>query len=178
MTAIHTQTLNWDPRHLIDWFDNFNGPHPFDFLSNFHEGHPVEWAGFVFPTTEHAFAWEKVDLSHPDAVSWLGLIRESEGPAAAKVLGRACPLQPEWEARKFQVMRDIVWQKFTQHPDLAELLDATGTAYLQEGTYWDDRVWGVDLTSHDDPAQREGLNWLGLILMDTRARLRLGGGGR
>lgn len=171
-----TRELNRDPHHLIDWFDDFNGPHPFVFLSNFYEGHPVEWEDFTFPTTEHAFAWAKVDRSHPDAVSWLGLIREAEGPAAAKVLGRACPLDPEWEATKFGVMQRIVWQKFTQHPDLAALLDGTGHAHLQEGTYWDDRVWGVDLTSHDDPMQRAGGNWLGMILMDTRSRLRLGGG--
>lgn len=71
------------------------------------------------------------------------------------------------------MMRSLVTQKFTLHRDLAAALDDTGTAYLQEGTYWNDRVWGVDLGSSDDPWQRLGNNWLGLILMDVRHRGRV-----
>lgn len=171
VVAVKTEHLNENPEVLIDWFDNFGGAHPYDFLSNFHEGHPIKWHGLTFPTTEHAFAWEKVDPDHPDAQDWLNSIQYARDPGEAKALGRSCPLDPLWEVRKFDVMHRIVTQKFRQHDDLRERLLATGSAYLQEGTYWQDAVWGVILQSSTDPWQREGQNWLGLILMDVRHRL-------
>lgn len=158
--------VNVHPGTLIDWFDDFAGPNQYAFLSNFYEA-DVVWRGVRFPTSEHAFAWAKT--TDP---GWRYEIHTAATPGEAKSLGRACPLRPDWEVAKFGVMRDIVWEKFAQWPGLRLLLLQTGNAYLQEGTVWNDRVWGVDLNSHDDPWQRVGNNWLGLILMDTRHRLR------
>lgn len=167
MTTMTDRRLNHEPDILIDWFDDFLGPNEFSFLSNFHEA-PVEYAGVTFPTSEHAFAWSKC----PGEPEWRSAIQHADSPGEAKALGRACPLRPDWEEVKFRVMQRIVWAKFTQHPDLGRLLLDTGTAYLQEGTFWDDRVWGVDLTAEpDNPFDRPGDNWLGHILMHTRYRL-------
>jgi ribA/ribD-fused uncharacterized protein len=165
-------SLNAYPDLLIDWFDDFAGPQPYSFLSNFHEGHPVRWRGHTFATTEAAFAWEKVDPDHRDFQLWRNKIKRADNPGTAKMLGRRCPLDPAWEQRKFDVMYRVVWQKFAQHPDLAAALDDTGIAYLQEGTFWNDRCWGVDLTSSENPWKRAGMNWLGLILMDVRHKRR------
>lgn len=162
---------NREPEVLIDWFDDFHGPNPYSFLSNFYEGSPVFYGGTVFPTAEHAFAWAKVDSEADDAGGWKLDIVYAEDPGAAKHLGRQCPLRPDWDAIKFSVMRDIVWEKFTQHPKLAAGLLATNSAYLQEGTYWNDRIWGVDITASADPFERPGWNMLGAILMEARARL-------
>ena len=160
---------NADPERLVDWFDDFDGPNRYAFLSNFYEAEVKIW-GHMFPTTEHAFAWMKPVKDDPMRPE----IRTALGPGAAKSLGRACVLRPEWEEIKFRVMQAVVRAKFDQHPDLARSLMDTGDAYLQEGTYWDDRVWGVDLLSAPlDWERREGLNWLGTILMAERARLRL-----
>jgi len=60
-------------------------------------------------------------------------------------------------------MREIVWAKFSQNPELAEKLLTTGERYLEETDWWGDNTWGV--------YQGEGQNLLGKILMDTRARL-------
>lgn len=167
--------LNQRPEVLIDWFDDFNGPHPYTFLSNFHTGHPIMWSGLEFPTTEHAFAWAKVDRDAPGAHAFMEEIRTADSPGAAKARGRVVPLDPEWESVKYDIMQRVVWAKFSQHPDLAERLLATDTAYLQEGTFWGDRIWGVDLYSHHHPMKRVGLNWLGKILMGVRTRIEWAG---
>lgn len=163
--------LNSNPEVLVDWFDDFDGDNPYGFLSNFALGYPIHWQGHEFATSEQAFAYAKVDPSHQDAETWRGLLLGATDPQHAKSTGRLCPLRPDWEVLRYAIMRDIVWHKFTQHPDLGAALLATGQAYLQEGTYWNDRVWGVDLLSSNDPFKRQGWNMLGAILMETRARL-------
>jgi len=60
-------------------------------------------------------------------------------------------------------MRDVVWAKFSQNPDLAARLVATGEKFLEETNWWNDTYWGV--------YQGKGKNMLGQILMETRARL-------
>lgn len=161
--------LNDNPTALIDWFDDFIGPNPYSFLSNFYEAE-VAWEGERFPSSEHAFAWAKVPDYEP---AWRRRIRDADGPGEAKALGRACPLRDDWETVKYGIMKSIVWAKFTQHADLRLGLLDTGSAYLQEGTFWGDRIWGVDLTVNPAiaPMDRPGNNWLGHILMHTRARL-------
>lgn len=163
--------LNTNPEILIDWFDDFLGPQPYAFLSNFYQGAPLIWQEREFANSEQAFAWAKIDPKAPDAAFWRAEIEAATDPGEAKHLGRSCPLHPKWEEQKFQVMRSIVWAKFTQNPDIALLLLDTGDAYLQEGTLWGDTIWGVILKDDVAPLSREGWNWLGIILMETRARL-------
>ena len=54
--------------------------------------------------------------------------------------------------------------KFSQHPELAEKLLATGNAHLEEGNSWGDKVWGT--------VGGVGANNLGKILMRVRETLR------
>ena len=61
-------------------------------------------------------------------------------------------------------MFDIVRQKFLQHQDLAEKLLATGDGYLEEGTNWGDRYFGV--------VNGVGENVLGCSLMIVREELK------
>ena len=163
--------MNEDPAHVIDWFDDFGGPNEYAFLSNFYPCN-VRVGDQVFPTSEHAFAYAKVDPWDQGLEGWRHLIAEAAGPNQAKSLGRECPLRDDWETVKFGVMQSIVEAKFRQNPGLAERLIATGDAYLQEGTFWGDECWGVD-ASMDVEAwyERPGSNWLGTILMEVRARL-------
>jgi ribA/ribD-fused uncharacterized protein len=163
---------NQNPSVVIDWFDEFDGPNPFSFLSNFHElTYPLQYRGLDFPTTEHAFAYMKVDPEARGAYDWQRDIRFADDPGIAKALGRRCPMREDWDVIKFAVMREIVWEKFYQDPELGSALLVTGSAYLQEGTYWNDRIWGVDITVSPDPFSRPGWNMLGAILMETRTRL-------
>jgi ribA/ribD-fused uncharacterized protein len=61
-------------------------------------------------------------------------------------------------------MRDAVLAKFTQHPELQEILLATGDRKIFEHTATDD-FWG-------DGGDGSGRNQLGQILMRVRAELR------
>lgn len=53
--------------------------------------------------------------------------------------------------------------KFSQNPELMELLIATDNALLVEGNKWNDRYWGVDVRTG------VGRNHLGKILMKIRS---------
>ena len=141
--------------------DNFqDGQH--GFLSNFYPrrftlqfSSGVKWEVL---TVEHAFqAWKTADSG------WVQHILGASTPSAAKARGRKCPLRPEWEQIKVQVMEACVWEKFAQNPALAEKLLATGDARLIEGNNWGDRFWGIH--------KGEGENHLGRILEHVRARL-------
>ena len=73
-------------------------------------------------------------------------------------------LRPAWDDIKLNVMRDLVWRKFSEDPELRAKLLATGDAELVEGNAWGDTFWGVDQSG-------KGENHLGKILMETRTRL-------
>lgn len=137
--------------------DNFDGE--FAFLSNFYEV-PVEWEGIVYPSTEHAFQAAKV-LNPVTRMK----IAAAPTPGQAKRMGRSVQLRHDWEKVKFNVMLNIVLCKFHQHQELAEALLDTGDAELIEGNTWHDTTWGV--------CNGVGTNWLGKILMQVRAQLKL-----
>ena len=60
-------------------------------------------------------------------------------------------------------MKEIIRRKFSQHPDLADKLVATGQKELQEGNNWGDTFWGI--------SNGKGQNNLGIILMEVREEL-------
>jgi ribA/ribD-fused uncharacterized protein len=161
--------MNKNANIVIDWFDEFMGDNNYWFLSNFAEGFPFTYKGTWFPTSEHAYAFAKVDPLADDAGMWADKILFAEDPGTAKAYGRQCPIRPDWEEIKFNVMRDIVFTKYTSNPEARRLLLSTGRAYLQEGTFWGDKVWGV-IYDEDIPFhKRQGTNWLGTILMEIRS---------
>ena len=67
------------------------------------------------------------------------------GPGKSKGVGRRVPLRPDWEEVKVGIMEEIIRAKFTQHPELAAMLLATGEKVLVEGNTWGDTCWGVDV---------------------------------
>ena len=125
------------------------------FLSNFH----LEPNGL---TLEHRFQAAKcVHPTERDAVL------AARTPGLAKRLGRGVALRPDWEDIKLSVMRDLVAAKFRE-PELREKLLATGDAWLEEGNWWNDTYWGVNLRTG------KGHNHLGNILMVVREEARRG----
>lgn len=179
-------SLNADPTRLIDWFDDGadlesdpagTRTNTFRFLSNFYPDEPFELDASLisplwdfphpirFATGEHAFQAAKA--VNPIAFE---AIAGARTPAGAKAGGRRCTLRSDWEAVKYDVMREVLAAKFAPDTLCADLLELTGNAMLVEGTWWNDRVWGVDLRLPDRP----GRNWLGTLLMARRAELRAG----
>lgn len=135
---------------------SFDGEHAF--LSNFHPS-PVTFEGTIYPTVEHAFQAAKTDDPRERAA-----VLAQATPGGAKRLGRRLTLRPDWDEARVPVMHVLVYEKFANHPDLAERLLATGDAELVEGNGWGDVFWGV--------CRGVGANNLGRILMQVRAQLR------
>lgn len=76
---------------------------------------------------------------------------------------------PDWANIKFDRMRAVLRAKFTQHPDLAEILISTGTKRLVEvGSVNNavNRLWGE--------VNGKGKNMLGVMLMELREEISNG----
>jgi ribA/ribD-fused uncharacterized protein len=132
----------------------------YQFLSNFY-AHPFEWEGKTWKTVEHAFQAVK---SEDEATQ--EDIRNAATPKEAKQLGRAVKLRADWEEMKYVFMRDMVLHKFRNEPLRSKLL-ATGNADIYEDSPFD-KIWGTGIKGAPGP----GKNWLGLILMEVRGKLR------
>lgn len=133
---------------------------PYGEFSNF-SPHPVEMDGRIWPTSEHYFQAQKfANAEHEEA------IRQAKSPMIAARMGRSRerPLRPDWESVKDDVMRQVLYAKFTQHQSLRSLLLHTGDAELIEHTK-NDRYWA-------DGGDGTGKNRLGQLLMELRTRLR------
>lgn len=118
-----------------------------------------------FITAEHAYQASKtVNQNEREYIA------RQISPAAAKRAGRNVTIRPNWDEMKVDIMRLIVSIKFSE-PQLATWLLATGDMVLEEGNYWNDTFWGIDLRTG------RGQNRLGLILMNVRSDLRLQQGG-
>jgi len=149
---------------VIDFFDGTE----YDFLSNFHPSPVVLDDRHLFKTNlsrrqecatvEHAFQAAK-----STSPKYIREICQASSPGEAKMTGRGVRLRPDWEEVKIDIMRDLVQQKFFGNPELGQQLLETAPALLVEGNTWEDRFWGV--------YEGDGLNWLGVILMETRNRL-------
>jgi ribA/ribD-fused uncharacterized protein len=137
--------------------DSFSGK--YRFLSNFYSI-DVGYEGVIYPSVEHAYQAAKT-LN----VGLRSAIRMAGNPGAAKKMGQAVLLRPEWEDVKVEIMAELLARKFA-HPGLRASLLATGDEELIEGNTWGDTVWGV--------CNGVGTNYLGRLLMDLRATLRPG----
>lgn len=142
------------------------------FLSNFHPA-VLEWEGITYPTSEHAFNAGKT-LDRADRLH----IAAAPTPGEAKRLGRAVKLRPLWDASvRYDVMREVLWAKFTCHPGRINALVGTGDAELIEGNTWHDQHWG-DCSCGLPKCAVPGANHLGRMLMELRDNLTRGGDGR
>lgn len=160
----------------------FDGP--YRFLSNFGAGKTHAY-GITFPTVEHGFAAIKLDpeggvFTRAEVIAEMSRIASLSSPGEAKRAGRRRTwdgtqpkegrraaqrpfLRTDWEAKKFDLVLELVRRKFAD-PVLREKLLATGDRPLYELNTWGDRIWGV-VAKGDELI---GTNWLGKILMQVR----------
>jgi len=137
-----------DHPDVLGFFGNYR------FLSNFHVC-KFMWHGIEWTSSEHAY--QAIKLKDKDKMLKFSKLST---PKDAKIAGGLIPIRDDWEEVKYTFMYLIVKAKFGQNPDLADLLLATGNAYLEETNTWHDQVWGV--------CGGKGKNWLGDILMKVR----------
>lgn len=83
-------------------------------------------------------------------------------PYESKRFAKKLELRPDWDDIKLKVMLQVVRAKF-KLPEMAEMLLATGDAYIEETNHWNDTFWGV--------CKGIGENNLGKILMQVRGEL-------
>ena len=93
-------------------------------------------------------------------------IRQIASPMDTAIEGRDRQnlLRPDWEEIKDEVMLQVLRMKFSQNPEIAKELLATGDAILIEHTRNDD-YWA-------DGGDGSGKNKLGLLLMQVREELK------
>ena len=143
------RTIGWchDDKNIKGFFDEYR------YLSNFHLCE-VLFEGVLYPSSENAYmAAKTTDLESRKQF-------ETIKPREAKELGMKIKLRDNWDQIKFQVMYDILLDKFTRNSDLRQELLDTGDKFLEETNYWGDVIWGV--------CDGKGQNNLGLTLMKIR----------
>ena len=142
--------------------DRFEGA--YEFLSNYYDPCPVEYKNLTYRNSEAAYQAQKCRYSE-----LMELFTELY-PDDAKKWGKRVTPVPKWDEKRAEVMRKIVHAKFSQHPELATQLIGTGDEDLVEGNTWHDNFFGDCRCPKCKGII--GQNWLGLILMDERDRLK------
>ena len=132
----------------------------YGFMSNF-ASYPFSDGSRIWTTSEHYFQAQKFLVPQIQEK-----IRQIVSPMDAALEGRnrQNPLRPDWEEVKDKVMLQVLRMKFSQNPEIAKGLVATGDAILIEHTR-NDAYWA-------DGGDGSGKNKLGLLLMQVREELK------
>ena len=100
---------------------SFQGP--YRFLSNFWMC-TVKYEGMIFTSSEHAYqAAKTLDMDSRKQIA------NCKTAGDSKRVGRKLPIRSDWEEVKYQVMLDILTEKF-KNPLLRSWLNNTGHAIL------------------------------------------------
>jgi len=138
---------------------------PYGAFSNLYR-RPILFEGVTYPTSEHAYQAGKARKL--EVKNW---ILAAPSPALVAMAAHGLyqwDIAPDWSRTKFDRMRAVLWAKFSQHPDLADLLLSTRDARLVETATVDNavnRLWG-------EIPVKGGRNMLGVILMEVREKLK------
>lgn len=144
----------------------------YGFLSNLWRC-PVSFEGILFDSSEAAYQYGKP--KDPKVREWLS---KAPYPRFTAFVGHSLNVKydvvPGWNPSKrrglpgikFARMRAVVLQKFRENPELGEKLMATGDKQLLEVSKTDS-TWGIGKNG-------DGKNMLGVILMETRAKIQGG----
>ena len=144
--------------------DNFRGE--YYFLSNFYNA-PVEYEGILYTNNEAAFQSAKLkneNLRTNYIYNSMKYNFATLDPSTAKKFGIHLNLISDLEEVKFDIMYELVYDKFNRNQKLRQKLLLTGNEELVEGNTWGDRIWGK--------CNGKGQNNLGKILMRVREELR------
>jgi ribA/ribD-fused uncharacterized protein len=79
---------------------------------------------------------------------------------------RSEDVREDWNKVKLDIMRDLLRKKFVENDYFRRKLLSTGNSEIQEGNWWGDKFFGVDLKTG------EGQNLLGKMIMDIRKEIK------
>lgn len=127
----------------------------YNWLSNFATV-KIEYDGKTYNSVEHAYLSAK-----SDDMDWKQICTENYSAGALKKISKGIDIVPHWDDTKIGLMKMLLVQKFQKEPFKSKLKN-TGDILLEEGNYWGDVFWGVDLKTGF------GDNVLGKIIMEIR----------
>lgn len=108
------------------------------------------------------------------------MIMYSKSPDEQKAFGRRVKNfdKDKWETVCRKIVFDGNYAKFTQNKKMLDELMYTEDLEIVEASPYD-KIWGVGLHETDerilDKSQWQGLNWLGIALMEVRDKLKSDG---
>ena len=133
-------------------------------FSNF-SSFQVEWMGYLWPTSEHAYQAARFFDSSPQYVQKIKDTRSAH-EAFEIAQGNKQYQRDNWEAIKKEVMLEICRHKLQQNPYVWHKLELTNDEHLVEDSpvdsFWG---WGAD---------RQGRNELGKVWMKLREEVQNG----
>ena len=148
----------------------FNNRTPF---SNWYPSQ-FEWNGILFSRGEQYMMYRKAMLFGDIEIA--NKILQTDVPFEQKALGRKVRNYNDdiWSQVRFDIMVVGLYEKFSQNPNLKEvLLSTVGTKMVEANP--NDRIWGIGLSASDPRAQNEetwlGQNLLGEVLDKVRDML-------
>ncbi|MNV23161.1 Swarming motility protein YbiA [compost metagenome] len=136
---------------------------------------PFEENGIVYKTAEHYMMAGKARLFNDEVT--LERVLQKDSPKDVKDLGRQIQNFDAglWDSKKFEIVRQANYLKFSQNNELMNFLSQTGNKILVEASPVD-RIWGIGLAEdHQDamnPLKWKGENLLGFALMEVRDQLK------
>ncbi|MFI9270228.1 NADAR family protein [Kitasatospora sp. NPDC052896] len=119
----------------------------------------IAFAGETYPSVLHGY-WA---LSTADTAD-RRLIQEAPSGREAQDLGGRAVQRADWPAIRLAAMGGLLRAKFTQHPELAEILLSTGDATISYTGFSDSPFWR-------DVPDSCGRNWMGRLLELVRSEL-------
>ncbi|MEM1136252.1 MAG: NADAR family protein [Bacteroidota bacterium] len=143
-------------------------------FSQWWAGHPFVEDSIHYKTAEHYMMARKARLFNDEEM--LTEIVASNTPSEAKKLGRMVKNfdQLVWEKHRCEIVIQGNYLKFSQHPELEELLMNTKNRIIVEASPRD-RIWGIGIGKNNEnaenPAKWRGSNLLGFCLMEVRDML-------
>lgn len=144
---------------------------PYQWLSNM-QYVKIEYDGIIYPSIENFYQAMKygksavVFLDHTPQRQHIRTYLSKLKPHESKKFSREHDMSNgRFEDNKFKIMLFALQQKFNQEPFKTLLLN-TGDCHIEEGNWWGDHFWGVDIKT------RQGENNLGKLIMQVRSELR------
>lgn len=135
---------------------------------------PFVVAGVTYTTAEHWMMAQKA-LLFGDNEAFQEVLT-TEKPAVAKAIGRKVRNFEEavWNAKRYEIVAEGSYHKFSQHAAMRDLLLHTGKRVIVEASPRD-RIWGIGMSQNNEAAHNpfkwRGSNLLGFALMEARDRL-------
>ena len=149
----------------------FHNPHEeYGFLSNWYLSRFTA-CGIEFSSMEQYMMYQKALCFHDKEIA--SRILETGDVAKIKALGRLVHNYEDhvWNGVRQIIVYEGLKAKFSQNPELKQLLLDTGDAVLAECAV-KDRIWGIGLSMEDpdrlDRRKWKGANLLGYALMMVR----------